>query len=75
MQIKNTINYNVPYYLRWLFCGLDLHIEYHLYPNLRRNELNSIKPLVENLCKKYNIEYKSECFINSFFNSILRMPE
>ena len=73
MQIEQTINFKIHPYLRWLCCGLDLHIEHHLFPNMKTNQLSSIQPDVKRLCLKYNIHYKQIGIWEALVQAIQRM--
>jgi len=45
----------------WIFAGaLNFQIEHHLFPGVNHEHLPNIKPIIVNLCKKYNIPYNYE---------------
>lgn len=43
----------------YLFGGLGLQIEHHLFPSLNHCHLQLIQPVVEKTCQEFNVEYTS----------------
>jgi len=39
---------------------LNYQVEHHLFPNLPLSQYQKMQPIVKELCKKYNIEYRQE---------------
>jgi len=66
-QCKTTRNINSYWWNEWFHGGLQYQIEHHLFPQMPRHNLKKVKPLVEELCKKHSIPYRS----TGFFSAIL----
>ncbi|GFH49046.1 delta-8 fatty acid desaturase [Chaetoceros tenuissimus] len=64
-QCKTTRNIDSTHWDDWFHGGLQFQIEHHLFPQLPRHNLIKVKPLVEKLCKKHGIEYRTTGFFNA----------
>jgi linoleoyl-CoA desaturase len=57
-QVSSAINYRTDDPItRFLFLGLDIQIEHHLFPKLPNTTLRKIQPVVRSYCEKKNIPY------------------
>ena len=45
--------------------GLQYQIEHHLFPRIPRHNLPAVRPMVEELCRKNGIEYRSASFFTA----------
>ncbi|KAH6756466.1 Fatty acid/sphingolipid desaturase [Perilla frutescens var. hirtella] len=64
-QTKGTIDISCPSWMDWFFGGLQFQLEHHLFPRLPRCQLRKISPIVEELCKKHNLPYRSLSFFEA----------
>lgn len=57
-QIKTTANFapNNPL-ITWFVGGLNYQIEHHLFPQISHVHYPKIRPIIKNVCEKYNISY------------------
>ncbi|CAO3687817.1 unnamed protein product [Rhizopus stolonifer] len=47
----------------WFMGGLNYQIEHHVFPNMPRHNLPTVKPMVKSLCQKYDINYHDTGFL------------
>ena len=60
-QIMGSVNYNTgPDWLDFTQGFLNYQIEHHLFPNTPQSFQQKMQPLVKELCKKHNIEYRQD---------------
>ena len=60
-QIMGSVNYNTGSDLLDFYHGfLNYQIEHHLFPNKPHSFYQKMQPLVKEVCKKHNLEYKQE---------------
>ena len=60
-QIMGSVNYNTGSDLIDFGHGwLNYQIEHHIFPNLPLSQYQKLQPLVKELCKKHNLEYRQE---------------
>jgi len=60
-QIMGSVNYNTGSDLMDFTHGwLNYQIEHHLFPNLPLSQYQKMQPIVKEICKKYNLEYRQE---------------
>lgn len=60
-QIMGSVNYNTG--SEWLDFSqgfLNYQIEHHLFPNTPQSYQQKMQPLVKEICRKHNIEYRQE---------------
>ena len=55
-QVRESGNFGSPM-LSWLFGGINLQIEHHLFPSLNHIHFETIAPVVRSTCKEFNIPY------------------
>ncbi|GER45208.1 fatty acid desaturase [Striga asiatica] len=68
-QTGGTIDISCSSYMDWFFGGLQFQLEHHLFPRLPRCQLRRVSPLVQELCKKHGLPYRSLSFFEA--NAIL----
>ncbi|KAF5731760.1 hypothetical protein HS088_TW18G00445 [Tripterygium wilfordii] len=61
-QTGGTVDISCSPYMDCFFGGLQFQLEHHLFPRLPRCHLRKISPLVQDLCKKHNLPYRSVSF-------------
>ncbi|MDB2562465.1 fatty acid desaturase [Sulfurimonas sp.] len=67
-QIMGSVNYNTGSDLIDFGHGfLNYQIEHHLFPNMPHSFYQKMQPIVKDICKKHNLEYRQE----SVFKRIL----
>ena len=67
-QIMGSVNYNTGTDLIDFAHGfLNYQIEHHLFPNMPHSFYQKLQPIVKDICKKHNLEYRQE----SVFKRIL----
>jgi len=67
-QIMGSVNYNTGTDLIDFLHGfLNYQIEHHLFPNMPHSYYQKMQPIVKEICKKHNLEYRQE----SVFKRIL----
>jgi fatty acid desaturase len=60
-QIMGSVNYNTGSDLIDFGHGwLNYQIEHHLFPNLPLSQYQKMQPIVKDVCKMHNIEYRQE---------------
>jgi len=61
-QAGGTIDISCSTWMDWFFGGLQFQLEHHLFPRLPRCQLRNVSPVVQELCKKHNLPYRSLTF-------------
>ncbi|KAL8495077.1 hypothetical protein ACS0TY_019296 [Phlomoides rotata] len=64
-QARGTIDISCSPKMDWFFGGLQFQLEHHLFPRMPRCHLRSISPVVQELCKKHNLPYRSLSFLQA----------
>ncbi|MFT7002797.1 MAG: fatty acid desaturase [Sulfurimonas sp.] len=60
-QIMGSVNYNTGSdFVDFLHGFLNYQVEHHLFPNTPQSYQQKMQPLVKEVCKKHNIEYRQE---------------
>jgi len=60
-QIMGSVNYNTGSdFIDSLSGFLNYQIEHHLFPNIPHSYYQKMQPLVKEVCKKHNLEYRQE---------------
>jgi fatty acid desaturase len=60
-QIMGSVNYNTGNDLIDFAHGfLNYQIEHHLFPNMPHSFYQKMQPLVKDICKKHNLEYRQQ---------------
>ncbi|XP_059318197.1 delta(8)-fatty-acid desaturase-like [Lycium barbarum] len=61
-QTSGTIDISCSTWMDWFYGGLQFQLEHHLFPRLPRCHLRKVSPIVQDLCKKHNLPYRSLSF-------------
>jgi len=70
-QIMGSVNYNTGSDVIDFAQGfLNYQIEHHLFPNMPLSYYQKMQPLVKEICKKHNLEYRQESVFKRVFMSI-----
>ncbi len=60
-QIMGSVNYNTGTdFLDFAHGFLNYQIEHHLFPNMPHSYYQKMQPIVKDICKKHNLEYRQE---------------
>ena len=60
-QIMGSVNYNTGNdVIDYLHGFLNYQIEHHLFPNMPLSFYQDMQPIVKDICKKHNLEYRQE---------------
>ncbi len=60
-QIMGSVNYNTGSDFKDFLHGfLNYQIEHHLFPNQPHSFYQKLQPIVKDICKKHNLEYRQE---------------
>jgi fatty acid desaturase len=60
-QIMGSVNYNTGSDFKDFLHGfLNYQIEHHLFPNMPHSFYQKLQPIVKDICKKHNLEYRQE---------------
>ena len=60
-QIMGSVNYNTGNdVIDYLHGFLNYQIEHHLFPNMPLSFYQDMQPIVKEICKKHNLEYRQE---------------
>jgi len=60
-QIMGSVNYNTGSdWIDFLHGFLNYQVEHHLFPNMPLSYYQTMQPLVKEVCRKHNIEYRQE---------------
>jgi len=70
-QIMGSVNYNTGTDLIDFVQGwLNYQVEHHLFPNLPLSQYQKMQPIVKEICKKHNLEYRQESVFKRAFMTI-----
>lgn len=70
-QIMGSVNYNTGSDAIDFAQGfLNYQIEHHLFPNMPLSYYQKMQPLVKDICKKHNLEYRQESVFKRMFMTI-----
>ncbi|MEA1918983.1 MAG: fatty acid desaturase [Campylobacterota bacterium] len=70
-QIMGSVNYNTGSDLIDFMHGwLNYQVEHHLFPNLPLSQYQKMQPIVKDICKKYNLEYRQESVFKRAYMTI-----
>ncbi len=60
-QIMGSVNYNTGSdFIDFLHGFLNYQVEHHLFPNMPHSFYQKMQPIVKDICKKHNLEYRQE---------------
>ncbi|CAN1793739.1 Delta(8)-fatty-acid desaturase 2 [Linum perenne] len=74
-QTKGTVDISCPSWMDWFHGGLQFQLEHHLFPRLPRCQLRKVSPVVQDLCKKHNLPYRSYSFFEANVCTIKTLRE
>ncbi len=70
-QIMGSVNYNTGSDLIDFAQGwLNYQVEHHLFPNLPLSQYQKMQPLVKEICKKHNLQYRQESVFKRMYMTI-----
>jgi fatty acid desaturase len=70
-QIMGSVNYNTGTDLIDFCHGfLNYQVEHHLFPDKPHSFYQKMQPIVKDICKKHNLEYRQESVFKRIFMSI-----
>ena len=70
-QIMGSVNYNTGTdMIDFLHGFLNYQVEHHLFPNMPHSFYQEMQPIVKDICKKHNLEYRQESVWKRFFMTI-----
>lgn len=70
-QIMGSVNYNTGSNLIDFMHGwLNYQVEHHLFPNLPLSQYQKMQPIVKEICKKHNLEYRQESVFKRAYMTI-----
>ena len=70
-QIMGSVNYNTGTDLIDFLHGfLNYQVEHHLFPSMPNSYYQKMQPIVKEICKKHNLEYRQESVWKRFFMTI-----
>ncbi len=70
-QIMGSVNYNTGSDLIDFAHGwLNYQVEHHLFPNLPLSQYQKMQPIVKEVCKKHNLEYRQESVFKRAYMTI-----
>ena len=72
-QVTTSRNVCVPRWLGFLFGGLHLQIEHHLFPTMPRNQLRRAQPLVKAFCAQRGLSYRESGFAQTYLEIFQHM--
>jgi fatty acid desaturase len=60
-QIMGSVNYNTGSdFIDFIHGFLNYQVEHHLFPNIPHSYYQKMQPLVKQVCRKHNLEYRQE---------------
>jgi len=66
-QIMGSVNYNTGSDLiDYLHGFLNYQVEHHLFPDMPNSFYQKMQPIVKDICKKHNLEYRQESVFKRF---------
>jgi fatty acid desaturase len=65
-QVVTSRNIRPRRGLAFLFGGLHLQIEHHLFPSMARNQLRHAQPIVRAFCEEHGLPYRETPFLKTY---------
>ncbi|MEA1914509.1 MAG: fatty acid desaturase, partial [Campylobacterota bacterium] len=60
-QIMGSVNYNTGSdFIDFLHGFLNYQVEHHLFPDKPHSFYQKMQPIVKDICKKHNLEYRQD---------------
>ena len=72
-QVTTSRNVRVPRWLAFLFGGLHLQIEHHLFPTMPRNQLHRAQPVIKAFCEQHGVPYRELGFAETYLEIFRHM--
>jgi fatty acid desaturase len=70
-QIMGSVNYNTGSdAIDFMHGFLNYQIEHHLFPNMPLSYYQKMQPIVKDICKKHNLEYRQESVFKRAYMTI-----
>jgi len=69
-QTAGSIDIKCHPLMDWVYGGLQFQLEHHLFPRLPRTHLRTVSPVIQELCKKHNLPYRSYWFYEANVKTI-----
>jgi len=70
-QIMGSVNYHTGTDFKDFAHGfLNYQIEHHLFPNMPHSYYQKMQPIVKDICKKHNLEYRQESVFKRIMMSV-----
>ena len=70
-QIMGSVNYNTGSdCIDFMHGFLNYQIEHHLFPNMPLSYYQKMQPIVKDICKKHNLEYRQESVFKRAYMTI-----
>lgn len=70
-QIMGSVNYNTGSdFIDFLHGFLNYQVEHHLFPNMPHSFYQKMQPIVKEICKKHNLEYRQESVFKRILMSV-----
>ena len=70
-QIMGSVNYNTGTdFIDFMHGFLNYQIEHHLFPNMPLSYYQKMQPIVKEICKKHNLEYRQESVFKRAYMTI-----
>ncbi|MEA1919744.1 MAG: fatty acid desaturase [Campylobacterota bacterium] len=70
-QIMGSVNYNTGSdFIDFMHGWLNYQVEHHLFPNLPLSQYQKMQPIVKEVCKKYNLQYRQESVFKRAYMTI-----
>jgi len=70
-QIMGSVNYNTGSdFTDFMHGFLNYQIEHHLFPNMPHSFYQKMQPIVKDICKKHNLEYRQDSVFKRILMSV-----
>jgi len=70
-QIMGSVNYHTGSdFIDFLHGFLNYQVEHHLFPNMPHSFYQKMQPIVKEICKKHNLEYRQESVFKRILMSV-----
>lgn len=72
---NSAVNVRTSRITDWFWCGLNFHIEHHLFPSMPRENLRKSTKYSQAFCAKVNAPYQSENIFSLLYKTTCKMGE
>ena len=73
LQLESTVNVHPGIFNDWFTGHLSYQIEHHLLPTMPRHNYAKVRPLIQELCAKHGIEYRSKTLLGAMADIVASM--